>query len=221
MMAWLDSQLERLAAVADRAEIPTAADVRRRGDARRRHRRLAVTAGSLLLLAVIATPVAIVLTGPSTRKISPTALTPTTTIPTRSTSTTIVPPVTGGAPTTGPVPMDCPSGSVSVAVPLTGPSASVCLHAGSTLTVTFDKSGGAIGLPGPWAVPPVRVDSPILGVISTSPRGAQLLAVFSAESPGTTIVYASFDEECSGGDKTPCTIPPLGMIELDVTVVDP
>jgi RNA polymerase sigma-70 factor (ECF subfamily) len=72
MMESLDSRLQRLAGIADRAELPPAADVRRRGEARRRHRRFAVAAGSLVLLAAIATPVAIVLAGASTQTISPT-----------------------------------------------------------------------------------------------------------------------------------------------------
>jgi hypothetical protein len=92
MMESLDSRLQQLAAIADRAELPSAADVRRRGEARRRHRRLAVAAGSLFLLAAITTPVAIVLAGASTQRISPTTKKPTTTSsPTTTTSVSLPP----------------------------------------------------------------------------------------------------------------------------------
>jgi hypothetical protein len=133
---------------------------------------------------------------------------------------TTVPTLPGVVPTVATAPTDCQSGSASVAAPSTG-SHAVCLHVGATLTVTFDKSGGGMGVPGPWLVPPVRMDRPIIAITSTSPHGPLLTAVFRAESPGSTTVYASFGEECSKGDKTPCTVPPLGMIELDVTVVSP
>jgi hypothetical protein len=144
-------------------------------------------------------------------------MTPTTLTPTRVTITTTSPPTASAAPTV-PAPAGCQSGSVSVTAPLDGAPASVCVYAGSTLTVTFDKSGSGMGIPGPWAVPPIRQDSPILGLTSTSPGGSRLTAVFSADTPGATMVYASFDENCSAGDETPCTIPPLGSIALDVTV---
>jgi hypothetical protein len=88
MMESLDRHLQRLAALADRTELPAPAEVRRRGEARRRHRRIAVAAGSLLLLAGIATPVAIALAGASTQRIPPTTKKPTTTMSTPSTSTT-------------------------------------------------------------------------------------------------------------------------------------
>jgi hypothetical protein len=125
--------------------------------------------------------------------------------------------------TVAPAPTDCRSGSVSVAEPPAGPGTSVCLHAGATLTVTFDKSSSrATGVPGRWAVPPVRVVNPsTLGITATSTRGPLLTAVFSADAPGSTMVYASFDEECAGRDTTPCTIPPLAEVELNVTVVEP
>jgi hypothetical protein len=106
-----------------------------------------------------------------------------------------------------------------VAVSTVGPPLAVCLRTGATMTVTFDKSGGGMGVPGSWAVPPIRMDRPILTVISTSPHTSVLTAVFRATTPGGTTVYASFDEGCSAGDVTPCTVPPLGSVQLEVTVV--
>jgi hypothetical protein len=123
-------------------------------------------------------------------------------------------------PTTAANPSDCQSGSVAVAASFGGAQRSVCLRTGATLTVVFDKSGpGGMGLPEQWATPPIRQDQPILSVISTSPRGSSLTAVFKAETPGYTTVYASYDEGCSASDTTPCTVPPLGMLSLEVTVV--
>jgi hypothetical protein len=123
-------------------------------------------------------------------------------------------------PTTASNPSDCQSGSVALAVSLGAAQRSVCLRTGATLTVLFDKSGrGGMGLPQQWAVPPIRQDQPILSVISTSPRGSSLTAVFKAETPGSTTVYANYEEGCSAATTTPCTVPPLGMLALDVTVV--
>jgi hypothetical protein len=123
-------------------------------------------------------------------------------------------------PATAPNPGDCQSGAVAVAVSTVGAPLSVCLVTGATMTVTFDKSGGGgMGTHGPWAVPPIRLDRPILTVVSTSPHASVLTAVFRAGAPGGTTVYASYDEGCPPGDATPCTVPPLGMIQLEVTVV--
>jgi hypothetical protein len=107
-----------------------------------------------------------------------------------------------------------------VAVSLVGAVRSVCLRTGTSLTVVYNDSGpGGTGAPGPWAVPPIRLDQPILSVISTSTRGSSLTAVFKAVTPGSTTVYADYDQECAAADATPCTVPPLGMLSLDVTVV--
>jgi hypothetical protein len=91
MMESLESRLQRLAAITDQTDLPSAADVRRRGEARRRHHRLAVVAGSCLLLAAITTPVAIVLSGASTQRNSPTTKQPAATGSTPNTSTTTSP----------------------------------------------------------------------------------------------------------------------------------
>jgi len=87
-MESFESRLQRLADLTGQIELPSAGDVRRRGDARRRHRRLGLASGSLLLLAAVTTPVAIVLAGASTQKVSPTTKSPTTAISTPSVSST-------------------------------------------------------------------------------------------------------------------------------------
>jgi hypothetical protein len=122
-------------------------------------------------------------------------------------------------PPTVPSASDCQSGSVAVAVSLVGAPLGICLRTGATMTVIFTKSEKGTGPVGPWTVPPVRLDGPILTVISTSPRGSTLTAVLRADTPGVTTVYADFDQECSAGESAPCTIPPLGMVELEVRVV--
>jgi hypothetical protein len=117
---------------------------------------------------------------------------------------------------------DCHSGSFSLVVSLTGRQSSVCLHQGTTLTVTSDKSAGGLGVPGPWTIPPLDVvDSSVLRLSSSSESGPLLKAVLETGTPGTTSVSAHFDEECSSGDTTACTIPPQGVINLNVTVVAP
>jgi hypothetical protein len=116
----------------------------------------------------------------------------------------------------------CHSGSFSVTVSLAMPPPSMGLHAGATLTVTFDKSTGGLGVPGPWTVPPLDVvDRSILMLSSSSPSGQLLTAVHETGTPGVTTVSAHFDEECSSNDSTPCTIPPQSAINGDVTVVAP
>jgi hypothetical protein len=92
MMESLDSRLQRLAAVADRAVLPSAADVRRHGEDRKRRRRLVVAAGSLILLAGVATPIALVWAGASTQRISPTIKKPTTASSPTMTTTVSLPP---------------------------------------------------------------------------------------------------------------------------------
>jgi len=96
---------------------------------------------------------------------------------------------------------------------------SVCVRTGATLTVTFDKSPGGVGGPGPWTIPPHAVEDPtILGLSSHSQRGHLLTAVLVATTPGSTTVSAHFDEECSGPQTTPCTIPPQNTISVNVMV---
>jgi hypothetical protein len=92
---------------------------------------------------------------------------------------------------------------------------------GTALTVTFDKSHAAIGVPGPWGVPAVQVSPPILHIGSTSSRGPLLVAQLTAVTPGTATVMAGFNQECAVSDSTPCTIPPQALLSLSVTVVSP
>ena len=97
----------------------------------------------------------------------------------------------------------------------------VCLVSGTPLTVTFDKSRAAIGSPGPWVRPPVQVAPPaILRVRSSSAQGTLFTAQLVAAQPGTATVIGGFDQECSSGETTPCTIPPQFTLEVGVTVVD-
>jgi hypothetical protein len=137
------------------------------------------------------------------------------------TVTTSLPTSATSGPTTPPsLPTNCQAGSVAVTVSLTSPTHSVCVHSGSTLTVTFDKSVGGLGVPGPWTIPPLHVeDQSVLSIISSSPSGQHLTTALKAGAPGITAVSAYFDEECSSGETTPCTIPPQSTIDLDVTVV--
>ncbi len=114
----------------------------------------------------------------------------------------------------------CHSGASSLTSSLATLPPSVCVHTGATLTVTFDKSRGGIGRPGRWTIPPVSVDDPsVLRLSSTSERNYLLTAVLMAAAPGTTTVSAHFDEECSGAQITPCTIPPQSAITVNVMVL--
>lgn len=116
----------------------------------------------------------------------------------------------------------CRSGSVKVTASVGKAPAPLCLYSGARLTVVYDKSKGGIGVPGPWAVPPVTVvPSDVLTVRSTTRSGQHLTVVFKATTTGTATVYATYDNECSKGDTTPCTIPPATTIEFTVTVESP
>jgi hypothetical protein len=87
--------------------------------------------------------------------------------------------------------------------------------------VTFEKSRAAIGVAGPWVVPLVQVDPPILRVTATTKRKGTLTAVLDATAPGNASVQAAFDQECSPGTTTPCTIPPVGFLSVGVRIVSP
>jgi len=140
--------------------------------------------------------------------------------PTRATVTTESPPVAPVSPT-APAPGTCTSVPLSVTASVGHAPAPVCVVSGTALTVTFDKSRAAIGVPGPWGEPAVQVSAPILQIRSTSSQGALLVARLTAVAPGTATVRAGFDQECSAGDSTPCTIPPQALLSLSVTVVSP
>jgi hypothetical protein len=117
-------------------------------------------------------------------------------------------------------PADCQSGSVTLTVTLRHEPESLCLVTGSILHATFDTSaGGGMGIPGPWSGSPMVADSTVLSLSSSSAHGRLLDAQFTAGGPGTTMVSASYDNECGSDDVTPCTVPPLGTIAVTVTVV--
>ena len=95
----------------------------------------------------------------------------------------------------------------------------VCVAPGTRLTIQFDKHDGGIGTPGPWTRPPVDSSpSSVLALRSSVSRGDRLVAVFDAVTPGTADVNASFDQECSGPQTTPCTIPPQAAFDVSVIV---
>jgi hypothetical protein len=102
------------------------------------------------------------------------------------------------------------------------PPSRVCLYAGATLTVAFDKSTGGLGTgtPGPWVPPLAVTPSGILTVVSTVWAADHMTTVFRTVSTGTATVSAQFDNECSAGASSPCTIPPLSGINLIVQVVN-
>ena len=141
----------------------------------------------------------------------------------RTTATTATTIASGTVPPTpSPAPDNCRSGSVTVAASLPILPPPVCVHSGATLTVDFDKSNSRIGVPGPWAVPPLAVTpNGFLTVSRTTESGDHLTATFAATAPGTATVSSYFDNECAPTDTTPCTIPPLNEINLRVTVVGP
>jgi hypothetical protein len=106
----------------------------------------------------------------------------------------------------------------SVAV---GPQPSpACLVSGATLTISFDKSHAAIGVPGPWGRPLVQAEpAGIVHIRSARKRGHLLIVRLTARKPGTATVIAGFGQECAAGDTTPCTIPPQAILSVPVTVV--
>jgi hypothetical protein len=119
---------------------------------------------------------------------------------------------------TGTTPI-CASHATAATVSVSHQPAPVCLVTGTRLTVTFDKTHAAIGTPGPWGVPRVQVQPRILTIRSTVAKGPLLTAHLVARTRGIAIVRAGFNQECSIGDTTPCTIPPQAILTLDVTVV--
>jgi hypothetical protein len=113
----------------------------------------------------------------------------------------------------------CQSGSVSVFASTKSSQQERCLVSGSSMTVTFDKSGGEMGTPGEWLGQPQVLGPSVLRLVSSSTDGQRLVTTFRAESAGTATVIASFAQGCSGPTTTPCTVPPQGILRLFVTVV--
>lgn len=137
------------------------------------------------------------------------------------TSPATTPPTIDPAPSP-PSATNCRSGVLSVAASQETQQMTICLRSGSTLKLTFDKSIGGYGRPGPWNVSPVTIGDPsILRLVSSVPRGQYLTADLATQGSGTTSVTAYFERECSRGDTTPCTIPPLAIIGVSVKVVAP
>jgi hypothetical protein len=120
-----------------------------------------------------------------------------------------------------PPPDKCQSDSVSISASVTSGRVSVCVVQGARLHVSFDKSRAAFGVPGPWGVPHVEVDSSILTSATTSKSGNTLTTTLDAQAPGSAVVRAGFNNECSSRNTTHCTIPPQTILEVDVRVVPP
>jgi hypothetical protein len=133
-----------------------------------------------------------------------------TTVPV-STTTTTVPATLSRA--------HCRSGSLSVsASPAEGPA--VCVRTGAVLIVTFDDSPGAWGgsaagwdPDSPWVY-----GASVLRLASSSTAGDRMTATFDAVAPGTATVTAHFDVSCTSRNTSPCTIPPVGDVSLEVRV---
>jgi hypothetical protein len=114
----------------------------------------------------------------------------------------------------------CVSGNTVVTAAVGHQPSPVCLVSGSTLTILFDKSHAAIGVPGPWARPLVQAEpAAVVHIRSTTKQGHVLIVRLTARQPGTTNVTAGFGQECAAGDTTPCTIPPQAILSVPVTVV--
>jgi hypothetical protein len=138
------------------------------------------------------------------------------------------PGTTGGSSATtvaspsNPPPDRCESGSVWVSAPTTK---SVCVVEGAHLKVTFVKPRKtAIGVAGPWNVPPIGISSPpesprVITTTATSIRRRTVTVQFRAREPGTATAYATFGQACAGPDQTGCTIPPSVPLTLTVVVV--
>lgn len=133
------------------------------------------------------------------------------------------PPTTKAIPTVGTSswPTECLHGSVSLSVVrLQNPA--ICLGAGITLTLIFDKKHQGIGEPGPWSAPPVSSLNPsVASVLSSRESGDFLEARTHADAIGSTSIQANFDQECTGSGSSPCTIPPQTWFTVPVTVVEP
>lgn len=152
-------------------------------------------------------------TTPSTGSLPQTS-TPTTVTPSAP-PTTIVPPT---APTTTPPSNGCISGTASIPVDIS--SASICITVGATLTVTFNYSHVSTGPVGGW-IGPAEIDkTSVASLTNSSSDGSQLVATVKAVAPGTATVSAYFSQECSGGEPTPCTVPPQGWLRLVITVIN-
>jgi hypothetical protein len=149
---------------------------------------------------------------PDTAGSSSSATTPSTTSSTQPSTPTTVPTSVTTAPSD-----ICLSGSVSE--PVQTSRGELCVHVGTTVTVTFDDSHAGIGTVGGW-LGPARVDNgSVASLTGSSADGDQLVATLKAVSAGTATVSAYFSQQCASGNSTPCTIPAQGVLRLTITVV--
>jgi hypothetical protein len=126
------------------------------------------------------------------------------------------------ATTPAPPPRTCRSGIVSTTASSSALSERVCLVSGATLNLTLDKSPGQWGgTSGDWTEPPVTVVGPerVLALRSVSVKGQLATARLAAHTPGTSIVTGHFEVWCAPIHTSPCTIPPIGEINVTVEVV--
>jgi hypothetical protein len=86
--------------------------------------------------------------------------------------------------------------------------------------VTFNYSHVSTGPVGGW-IGPAEIDkTSVASLTNSSSDGSQLVATVKAVAPGTATVSAYFSQECSGGEPTPCTVPPQGWLRLVITVIN-
>jgi hypothetical protein len=114
----------------------------------------------------------------------------------------------------------CQKSHVSLRLPAINQTPSICLVSGATVSLTFDKSDAALGASGAWGTDPVQVYPDIMSISSTEIEGPRLTASLKARLPGYATVRAVFDQLCTAGSTTPCTVPPLGIFDVYVTVVN-
>lgn len=112
----------------------------------------------------------------------------------------------------------CKSESTSLRVAVVGQIPTVCLRLRSTLKLTFDKSHAGTGTAGTWSRRAIEITPKIMKVKVVKIKGSELTVTLTGVSPGQATVRALFNQVCTGGSTTPCTIPPLGVFTVSVIV---
>jgi hypothetical protein len=149
----------------------------------------------------------------TTRASATTAIAPP---PTYSATTTLPPGVTIPR-STLPDPGGCATASLAVTASLQGQQPAVCVHVGAILNVTFDGRSGNPVLSSIGPCNPCVNDHSILTVISRSGTGYVFVSQLQATKPGTTSVYASWNDP-NAATSPPTTTPPPSY-GVTVTVI--
>jgi hypothetical protein len=140
------------------------------------------------------------------------------TVPSGSPSATAPVVTTTSVPAVGPKSQPASCQPTPSPIEVSTGSTMACIRVGAVLSVAFTHAVEFSGVPGGWIGGATSSDPTLVAVDSSAATGATLTAAVRGVAPGTAIVTVSFENGCSAGTTTPCTIPPQGQESITVQV---